>query len=181
LPYEVIKWMSPPRPRNPNEATHAASLALSLGIYERWPQGYRTHWHLAHALSGYGWMLRGSEFWRDVPRIGKEGFPIFMEWSEQFYESTLEMNADADGAWYGLIKSTGLSSGDWLDVFDRAVEANPHDYWVYEAAMGNAMDRWGGDAETRQRIESKAIENNPDAEWAKKLRNRWETWEKTLK
>jgi hypothetical protein len=180
LPYEVIKWMSPHPPRNPNEATHTASLALSLGIYQRWPQGYRTHWHLAYALRQYGWMLRGGAYWRDVPRIGKEGFPVFAEWSAQFYQSTLDMNADADGPWTGLMESTKLSNGDWLDVFDRAVEANPHDYWLYESAMRYAMDRWGGDAETRQRIESAAIENNLDAAWAKRLRSRWEAWEKTL-
>jgi hypothetical protein len=178
LPHEFANWVALHRAHPPNEATHTMSLALSLGIYQRWPRAYRTQWHIAYALQSYGWMLRGSNFWRDVPKIGKAGFPVFMEWSEQFYQSTVDMNADAYGAWTGLMISTKLGNGDWLAAFDRAVVANPHDYWLYESAMRYAMDRWGGNADTRARIESAALENNPDAPWAKALRGRWETWDK---
>ena len=179
LPGEVASWVSLHRARPPNEATHTMSLALSLGIYQRWPQAYRAHWQMAYALQRYGWMLRGSEFWRDVPRAGKRGFPVFVDWSERFYQSTLRMNPDADEAWIGLMVSTKLRGGDWLPIFDRAVEANPHNWELYDSAMSYAIDRWGGNAGTRERIQSTALENNPDAAWAKTLRSRWESWDKS--
>jgi hypothetical protein len=47
--------------------------------------------------------------------------------------------------------------------------------------MSYAIDRWGGDAEARERIESAALANNPNAPWAKALRSRWETFDKTEK
>jgi hypothetical protein len=181
LPKKVADWLLPRRHNLPNEATHTMSLALTLGIYERWPQAYRTQWQVAYALTGYGWMLRGQGFWNDVPTIGKRGFPVFIDWSEQFYQSTLRINPDADEAWTGLMIATKLNGGDWLAVFDQAVEANPHDWGLYDSAMRYAMNRWGGDAETRERIESAALANNPNAPWAKALRDRWETFDKKEK
>jgi len=174
LPRDFADWVTSKRARPPNEATHTMSLALSLGIYQRWPQSYRTQWQVAYALQRYGWMLRGSNFWQDVPKIGKRGFPVFMDWSEQFYQSTLDINPDADDAWTGLMVSTKLNGGDWLAIFDRAVEANPHSWGLYDSAMSYAIDRWGGEAETRARIEAVAQEKNPDAAWTKTFRKRWE-------
>jgi len=176
---EVANWVSLHRARPPNEATHTASLALSLANYQRRPQAYRTHWQMAYALQQYGWMLRGPGYWPEVPKIGRRGFPVFVAWSEQFYQSTLSMNPDANEALIGLMVSTKLNGGDWLAAFDRAVEANPHTWWLYDRAMCYARPQWGGDAETRLRIESVALENNPDASWAKTLRSRWESSDKS--
>jgi hypothetical protein len=176
---DIANWVSLHRARPPNEATHTASLALSLAIYQRWPQAYRTHWQMAFALQQYGWMLRGPGYWHEVPKIGRRGFPVFIDLSEQFYQSTLSMNPDANEALIGLMISTKLNGGDWLAAFDRAVEANPHNWWLYDRAMCYARPQWGGDAETRLRIESVALENNPDAAWAKTLRSRWESSDKS--
>jgi len=181
LPKKVTDWLVPHPFRPPNEATHTMSLALTLGIYERWPQSYRTHWQVAYALQRYGWMLRGGGYWQEVSAIGRRGFPVFIGWSEQFFQSTLRINPDADDAWWGLMVATKLNGGDWLAVFDRAVEATPHEWGLYDSAMSYAIGRWGGDAETRRRIESAAIANNPSAAWAKELRTRWEAFDKTEK
>ncbi len=179
LPKKVTDWLVPRPYRPPNEATHTMSLALTLGIYERWPQSYRTHWQVAYALQRYGWMLRGGRYWQEVSAAGKRGFPVFIAWSERFFQSTLRINPDADEAWIGLMIATKLNDGDWLAIFDRAAEANPHDWGLYDSAMSYAIDRWGGDAGTRQRIEKAALENNPNAAWAKELRTRWETFDAT--
>ena len=165
----------------PNEATHTMSLALSLAMYQRWPETYRTRWQMGYALQRYGWMLRGQNFWQDVPVIGKRGFPVFIDWSERFYQSTLAMNPDADEAWIGLMISTKLNNGDWLATFDRAVEANPRDSSLYETAMSYAIDRWGENSATRLRIERVALQKNPEAAWAKTLRERWEAFGKPEK
>jgi len=177
----IFSLSSKKRNNPPNEGTHTMSLALSLAMYQRWPDAYRTRWQMGYALQRYGWMLRGQNFWEDVPAIGKRGFPVFIDWSERFYESTLAMNPDADEAWIGLMISTKLNNGDWLDVFDRAVEANPRDPGLYETAMSYAIDRWGESLETRVRIERVALEKNPEAAWAKTLRQRWEAFGKPEK
>jgi len=181
LPKKVTDWLNPRPYRPPNEATHTMSLALTLGIYERWPQSYRTQWQMAYALQRYGWMLRGGRYWYEVSTIGKRGFPVFIDWSEQFYQSTLRINPDADEVWTGLMIATKLNGGDWLEIFDQAVAANPNDWGLYDSAMSYAINRWGGDAGTRERIESAALANNPNAPWAKALRDRWETFDKTEK
>ncbi len=177
----IFSLFSKKRNNPPNEATHTMSLALSLAMYQRWPDAYRTRWQMGYALQRYGWMLRGQNFWEDVPAIGKRGFPVFIDWAERFYESTLAMNPDADEAWIGLMISTKLNHGDWLDVFDRAVEANPRDSGLYETAMSYAIDRWGENLQTRLRIERAALEKNPEAAWAKTLRQRWEAFGKPEK
>ena len=167
----------PPRRKKsypPNEATHSASLALSLAIYRNWPQSYRSLWMMGYALQRYGWMLRGSEFVRDAPQIGKRGFPVFISWADRFNDAALELHPEADTLWIGKMVTTKLDGGDWLAVFDRAVEVSPHNAQLYEDAMSYAVNRWGGNFIVRGRIESVARAKNPNAEWARTLRERWE-------
>jgi hypothetical protein len=157
-------------PYTPNEATHTAALALSLGVYGNWPRNYRSQWLLGYALMRYGWMLRGTSMWADVPESGKEGFPVFIKWADRFNDAALRAHPEADSILVNKMNTTKLRDGDWLAVFDRAVEVNPHHQRLYEDAINFSLRQWGGTAETRDRVFDLALSNNPDAEWAKTLR-----------
>jgi hypothetical protein len=164
----------PPKDYPPNEATHTASLTLSLAIYRNSPQSYRSLWMMGYALERYGWMLRGSNFWRDVPDIGKRGFPVMIDWADRFNQATLGLHPEADRVWNNRMNTAMLAGEDWLPIFDRAVEVNPTRRGLYEDAMSKALDRWGGDDELRARIQRVAREKNPGAKWAETLQARWE-------
>jgi len=158
----------------PNEATHSASLALALAIYRARPNDYRSLWMMGFALERYGWMLRGNHLWRDVPDIGKRGFPIFVEWADRFNVAALHLHPEADTVWHSHMNTVKLGGGDWISVFDRAVEVNPQNARLYEDAMRFTLPQWGSDPDTRRRIAAIATAKNPDAQWAKTLLERYD-------
>ena len=170
LDWAPFPWRK--EPYTPNEATHTAALALSLGVNGNWPQNYRSQWLLGYALMRYGWMLRGTSMWADVPESGKEGFPVFIKWADRFNDAALRAHPEADSILLNKMNTTKLRDGDWLAVFDRAVEVNPHYQRLYEDAINFSLRQWGGTAETKDRVFDLALSNNSDAEWAKTLRER---------
>lgn len=156
----------------PNEGTHSASLALALAIYRNAPDSYRSLWIMGYALERYGLMIRGWNPWQDVPEVGQRGFPVFIRWADKFDKATLRLHPDADIVWTNHMVATALNGGDWVPIFEQAVEIGPHNPWIYDTAMNYALPQWGGDEELRQRIAAEALARNPDAQWAKTLPTR---------
>jgi hypothetical protein len=63
---------------------------------------------IGYSLEHYGWMLRGHGFWRDVPEIGKGGFPVSVEWADRFNVAALRLHPDADTVWDSDMRTTAL-------------------------------------------------------------------------
>jgi len=167
----------------PNEATHTAALALSLAVYRAWPESYRSLWQMGYALEQYGWMIRGGNFWSDVPDIGQRGFPVMISWANEFNRATIERHPDLGVVWNNRMRTAKLDDDDWLPIFHQAVEVAPWRRQIYYDAMNYALDQWGGDHELREEIQATAIAKHPNEEWPKTLvqwyeknRNRRSGW-----
>jgi hypothetical protein len=159
---------------SPNDATHQASLAISLDYYANWPQSYRARWQMGHALMQYAWMVRGNETWPKVPRAGKRAWLPLNRLADQYIAAALEQQPNAPALWANRITTTFHTEGDWMLMFDKAAERHPHAPQVYEAAMRFAQPKWGGDDVDRTHIQNLALRNNPNADWAKTLIERYE-------
>ena len=157
----------------PNEATHSAALSLSLGIYTNWPHGYRSHWQMGYALLRYAWMLRGNDFWSEVPPLGRQAFVPLMRTADQFMDVAIGANPAVASLWVNRLETLRHTDGDWRAAFEQGVAGHPRHQGLYESAMEYAQDRWGGTDADRNWVERLAIKNNPGASWPHTLRGRY--------
>jgi hypothetical protein len=156
----------------PNEATHSAALSLSLALYANWPHGYRSHWQMGYALLRYAWMLRGGDFWREVPPLGRKAFIPLLRTADRFIAVASDANPTVAALWVNRIETSRHIEGDWRAVLEQAVATHPQHQALYESAMAYAQDVWGGTEADRHWIERLAIRNNPGATWPHMLRGR---------
>lgn len=159
----------------PNQATHSAALAVTLDYYANWPDSYRARWQVGYAVMQYALMLRGNELWDKVPQHGKKAFRPLMKIADGFTESALATQAGAPNLWANRIATTYHAGGDWRMVFTTAADRHPQAPRIYQTAMNFAQAKWGGTPDARQYVQDLAVRNNPYAEWAKTLIERYET------
>ncbi|HVF65516.1 MAG TPA: hypothetical protein VNE58_16130 [Casimicrobiaceae bacterium] len=156
----------------PNEATHTASLSLSLAYFANWSDGYRSRWQLGYALAQYAWMLRGSGHWHTVPRLGKRALVPLMTMADSLIAEAVNTQRNAVSLWDTFIHVRHHSNGDWRAVFDSAIERLPHARVLYESAMKFSQRRWSGSDQDIDRVEALARKNNAKEVWVETLRAR---------
>ncbi len=153
-------------------ATHEG-ISVLLEAVERWPEQYRAWWTLGWALWSHGWQIRGTSYWRDVPDRAKKEFTSLIILANRALDEALARNQRSSGLLGMKIKAIGSRDGytdEIIELFDRAVEAEPTNRFPYDVAIHYSQDRWGGNPAARTHIIEAAEKNNPDAPWVEAMK-----------
>ena len=148
---------------------YASAIALAVEIIHRWPNYYRGWWSFSYNLYEYGFLVRGGNYWNDVPEENKNRYRSIVRLTDKYLNKTINSHP-AQGALYANMISIDMAMGrDWKNSFYRAIELEPDNQRPYKMALNFSLPQWGGTKEDLYEIYRLAKKNNPNADWPEKL------------
>jgi succinate dehydrogenase flavin-adding protein (antitoxin of CptAB toxin-antitoxin module) len=149
------------------------SIVVSMEMLKRWPDYYRAWWSLGDTLNNYAGLVRGTNYWNQIPDDVKSRYRRILKVADNSMFQALRRHPAQGVMYINLISLDVAFSRDWMSSFRRAAELAPHNHYTYEVAFNYAQPQWGGTKDNQKEIYRLARDNNPGREWPQKLRDIW--------
>jgi hypothetical protein len=139
----------------------------------RWPRNYRAWWSTSYACVHYGWELRGTSFWRDVPEPAQRLFPLLREAADRAVDQALARHQELPELWVQKMMTVGQFGEEFMQAYRRAIELDPQNRRAYEMALNYTLPQWGGSREIQDEIWAQARERIHDPAWLEEMQARY--------
>ena len=148
----------------------AEAVSVALEALSRWPDNYRSAWMCAAAIRSLAWQERGSvEAYAESVELGTDAFLPLLAIAGDAVDAALAKHPYSSQLWWLKLETNPGYSEEMRYAFERAIEYDPHNYYVYRSAMTYSSPRWGGSVAAQEEIYELAVTNNPGEEWPDQL------------
>lgn len=154
-----------------NHLGYASAVALGIEIIHRWPNYYRGWWGLSYSLYQYGTLVRGVNYWKDIPEENRKRYKAIMPLVDDYLNKAIKAHPAESTLYTNMISIDKALGRDWKPNFYRAIELEPNNQRPYREAFNFSQPQWGGTEEDLREIYTLAKKNNPNVDWPEKLFN----------
>jgi hypothetical protein len=152
---------------------YASAIVLSMETIKRWPGYYRNWWGLSYNLLNYAGLVRGTEYWHDIPEETKKRYKKIMAIADDCLNQAMKRHPAQAPLYINKIIVDANRGRDWRPSFRTAAKLRPHDISIYKTAFNYSRPQWGGTKNDMREVYALATKNNPNASWPKQLRDAW--------
>jgi hypothetical protein len=151
----------------------ARAIALGVDLVERYPNNFRSRFHLAMSLSKYASLVRGTAYWRNLSQDQQRRYSAIQEQATAALKIAGKIHPQDPWIHEELMHMETASQVNMMDSFRRASALAPYRARIYQMAYNYAGSQWGGTKAMKREIYETSKRNNPNAEWPENLRKVW--------
>ncbi len=149
------------------------ALTISTEAIIRWPGLHRAWAATSQSIFRYSWVIRGTEYWRNVPKNSKREFRQLQQLSSKAADNCSSIITRHPLCSISKMLTQRGYTYELRKLFKYSTELEPHNNRPYDIALNFFSKKWGGSDQAQKRVLELAIKNNPNSEWVEELRKRW--------